>query len=163
AASFARCLQLFSKTNQFNTTTRRYTSAQLKAFARSAGTQVWYVASRDKYSPEFEGVAALVVSVQGDQWCIDNFVMSCRVMGRSIEQAVINRLARLAEQQGVRRLCGRFIASERNQPVADLYAGLGFEWQAETDVWCCTLPLKIHEDMGIEVELMQTKEEWDDV
>ncbi|MGE4501397.1 MAG: UDP-4-amino-4,6-dideoxy-N-acetyl-beta-L-altrosamine N-acetyltransferase [Thiomicrospira sp.] len=163
AASFARCLQLFSKTNQFNTTTRRYTSAQLKAFARSADTQVWYVASRDKYSPEYEGVAALVVSVQGDQWCIDNFVMSCRVMGRSIEQAVINRLASLAEQQGVRRLCGRFIASERNQPVADLYAGLGFERQAQTDVWCCNLPLKIREDMGIEVELMQAKEEWGDV
>lgn len=163
AASFARCLQLFSKTNQFNTTTRRYTSAQLKAFARSADTQVWYVASRDKYSPEFEGVAALMVTVQDEQWCIENFVMSCRVMGRSIEQAVINRLASLAEQQGVRRLCGRFIASERNQPVARLYADLGFEQQTETDLWCHALPLNISEDMWIEVDVMQIKEEWTDV
>lgn len=163
AASFARCQQLFSKTNQFNTTTRRYTTAQLKAFARSADTQVWYVASRDKYSPEFEGVAALVVRVQDEQWCIENFVMSCRVMGRSIEQAVLKQLASLAEQQGAHRLCGRYIASERNQPVARLYADLGFEQQAETDLWCHALPLNISEDMGIEVDVMQIKEEWADV
>lgn len=162
-ASFARIHQLFTKTNQFNTTTQRYTSAQLKTFARSADTQVWYVSSRDKYSPEYEGVAALVVSLQADQWCIENFVMSCRVMGRSIEKAVINRLASLAEQQGVHRLCGRFIASERNQPVADLYTDLGFEHQQESDLWCHALPLTTCKDTGIQVELVQTKEDWSNV
>lgn len=163
SANFARCHQLFTKTNQFNTTTLRYTSAQLKAFARSTDTQVWYVVSRDKYTPEYEGVAALVVSQQAEQWCIENFVMSCRVMGRSIERAVINRLAALAQQQGVRRLCGRFIASERNQPVADLYTDMGFMWQPQSGLWCKTLAQEATPDLGIQVELKQTKEEWTDV
>ncbi|MDX5407666.1 MAG: HAD-IIIC family phosphatase [Chromatiaceae bacterium] len=163
AASFARCLQLFTKTNQFNTTTQRYTSAQLKSFARSNDTAVWYVASRDKFSTEYEGIAALVVSKQHEQWCIENFVMSCRVMGRTIENAVINQLVLLAQQQGVRRICGRYIASERNQPVADLYANLGFIYQENLDLWCKTLPAEISEESYINVTLNHTREEWTDV
>ncbi|EHW0693044.1 UDP-4-amino-4,6-dideoxy-N-acetyl-beta-L-altrosamine N-acetyltransferase [Vibrio parahaemolyticus] len=119
--NFDRTHQLFNKTNQFNTTTTRYSKEQLNEWMRASDHQVLHVRSKDKYSKEYEGVAALVIVKQDNRWVIDNFVMSCRVMGRDIEHVIISKLILLASESSQESVVGRFIASSKNMPVRELY------------------------------------------
>ena len=96
--NFERTHQLFNKTNQFNTTTTRYSKEQLSEWMTTSDYEVLHVRSKDKYSKEYEGVAALVIVKQNDNWVIDNFVMSCRVMGRDIEHVILSKLIILASE-----------------------------------------------------------------
>ena len=57
---------------------------------------------------------------------IDTWLMSCRVLGRSVEQMVLRELILAARERGIERLVGRYIPSGRNAMVADHYATLGF-------------------------------------
>ena len=119
--NFDRTHQLFNKTNQFNTTTMRYSKEQLSDWIDASEYQVLHVRSKDKYSEEYEGVAALVIVKKNNSWIIDNFVMSCRVMGRDIEHAILSKLIMLAYDSKQESVVGRFVASSKNMPVVDLY------------------------------------------
>lgn len=127
--NFDRVHQLFNKTNQFNTTTTRYSKEQLRAFQQADDYSIIHVKLSDKYQTEAEGIAALVIQNKVDRWHINNFVMSCRVMGREVESAIIDAIVEQANQQKTCALIGHFLASEKNMPVADLYYRLGFEQQ----------------------------------
>jgi FkbH-like protein len=146
-----RVHQLFNKTNQFNTSTIRYTRAQLKEFSESASSHVFHVISRDKYTKEFEGVASLVIKERNAHWEIENFVMSCRVMGRSLENAIINFLSIKARLSGFKKMEGRFVATDRNMPVADLYEKLGFVFDKDGGNWIKDIATVNVEDFGITV------------
>lgn len=124
--NFERTYQLFTKTNQFNTTTERYSREQLQQWQFSNRYKVLHVRLKDKYSPNYEGVAALVISVSSQKWNIENFVMSCRVMGRDIEQSILNKLMLTAKNDGVQSFVGRYVPSSKNMPVSELYQNHGF-------------------------------------
>lgn len=127
STNFERTHQLFMKTNQFNTTTIRYTKEQLQNNSSSEGiTRVIHVRSKDKYSSEYEGVAALFIIEKEDKLVIDNFVMSCRVMGRDIEHIIIQELLHKAKSEHKKIVVGRFIASSKNMPVEKLYSNNQF-------------------------------------
>lgn len=132
--TLARTHQLFTKTNQFNTTTTRYSKKQLSQWMNASSHKVWHVKLKDKYSNDYEGIAALVIIEQPGQWTIDNFVMSCRVMGRDVECGILNALVRLAHQRNVTSLLGRFVATDKNLPVNQLYQKNGFLKSSE-DTW----------------------------
>ncbi|MFA0070086.1 UDP-4-amino-4,6-dideoxy-N-acetyl-beta-L-altrosamine N-acetyltransferase, partial [Vibrio breoganii] len=82
----------------------------MSEWMRASDYQVIHVRSKDKYSKEYEGVAALVIVKQDNQWIIDNFVMSCRVMGRDIEHVILSKLILLASESSLNSVVGRFIA-----------------------------------------------------
>jgi predicted enzyme involved in methoxymalonyl-ACP biosynthesis len=71
-------------------------------------------------------IAVLVAEQRGDSLVIDTWLMSCRVIGRDLEQAMLNELAGLARVRGCKALRGIYVPSARNQLVADLYPRLGF-------------------------------------
>lgn len=126
--NFERTHQLFNKTNQFNTTTIRYTKEQLNSWMEaSSKVKVLHVRSKDKYSNEHEGVAALVLFEKDNNWVIDNFVMSCRVMGRDIEDAIISKILISAKSNNIKQVIGRFVQSEKNMPVESLYKNNKFK------------------------------------
>ncbi|KGY07251.1 UDP-4-amino-4,6-dideoxy-N-acetyl-beta-L-altrosamine N-acetyltransferase [Vibrio sinaloensis] len=125
-SNFDRTHQLFTKTNQFNTTTTRYSREELQSFSESSDIKVIHITSKDKYSTEPEGIASIVLLDRGQQWIIDNFVMSCRVMGRDIEKAVIYRILLAAKNAGKSSVIGRYIPSAKNKPVEKLYENTGF-------------------------------------
>lgn len=125
--SFARAHQLITKTNQFNTTTERYSESELQNMCKSASHMVLSVSSKDKFTSDLEGIACLVVKIDSCVMEIKNFVMSCRVMGRDIEKVILDELAQVAKKMGCTSLVGCFIATDRNMPVSDLYADNGFE------------------------------------
>ncbi len=71
--------------------------------------------------------------VESTDAIIETFLMSCRVLGRGVEQACLNLLATTAQSHGAKRLIGQYRPTEKNNMVRDLYPNLGFTPLAETD------------------------------
>lgn len=124
-ADAARVAQLTVRTNQFNLTTRRLRPDEIVALVRAPGSVVLTVRARDRFGDD-----GLVGSVLGrladDGLHIDNMVLSCRVLGRGIEQATVAGLLDRAREAGLPAAHGRYEPSSRNGRVADFYPSLGF-------------------------------------
>ncbi len=133
----ARFAQLINKTNQFNLTLRRYTDSELQEI--SAAGHVMVGASLVDRFGDHGRILALVGHHEDGVLLIDCWVMSCRVIGRGVEAAVLNRLAEIGAAAGAARLEGRYVAGPRNGLVADHYQRLGFaeagegRWQLALD------------------------------
>jgi FkbH-like protein len=122
----ARIVQLIQKSNQFNMTTRRYTEPEIEALQADLDCLTWQVRLRDRFA-DHGMISAMVVRKAPGAWTIDSWVMSCRVLERGVEAALIGELARTAAACGVRELRGLYRPTARNGLVRDLYAKLGFE------------------------------------
>jgi FkbH-like protein len=128
-APLARSVQLLAKTNQFNLTTRRHSAAEVEEFASAAGGQAIAVRVRDRFGDA--GVVGLALArTQGDTCSIDSLLLSCRVIGRGIETAMLAHLGQNAIRAGATRLVGEFIPTKKNAPCADFYLNHGFLKQA---------------------------------
>jgi len=123
--NLARVAQLTSKTNQFNLTTRRYSEQQIAELADTPGWHCFSLRVRDRFGDNgLVGVA--ITHHQGDTSEIDTFLLSCRVIGRTVETAFLSFLAGHARAQGVRRLQGWFLPTRKNAPARDFYPAQGF-------------------------------------
>ncbi|MDB5422834.1 MAG: hypothetical protein JWQ29_250 [Phenylobacterium sp.] len=125
ALSRQRVAQLINKSNQFNLTTRRYTEAQVEAAEADPGRHLAQVRLVDKFGDN--GIICVLIADKAPgQWTIDTWLMSCRVLGRRVQDACLAHLAGVARSEGANRLVGRYIPSPKNAMVADHYAKLGF-------------------------------------
>jgi len=123
-ANLPRIAQLINKTNQFNTTTRRHTEAQVAAMADSPDWMVRAIDVRDKFGESgLTGVA--IVRKDGATWEIDSFLLSCRILARGIEDALWLHLAESARAAGAERLRAWFLPSPKNAPAAGFYEKMG--------------------------------------
>ena len=123
--NLARVTQLVNKTNQFNLTTRRYTEAQVGAIAAGGGwTGVFDL--RDRFGQH--GIVGLMFCVprDTDTWEIDTWLMSCRVLGRTLERFMLDRAVDAARAAGISRLIGVYRPTAKNGLVKDLFETLGF-------------------------------------
>jgi FkbH-like protein len=124
-APLARSVQLLAKTNQFNLTTRRRSAAEIEEFATRPGGQAIAIRVRDRFGDA--GVVGLALAhTTGDSCYIDSLLLSCRVIGRGIETALLAHLAKNARRAGAKYLIGEFIATKKNAPCADFYSEHGF-------------------------------------
>src|SRR5262249_37714819 len=120
-----RAYQLLQRSNQFNLTTIRYSEADLKAISRDSGCDAFTLRLRDRLGDS--GIVAVVIARAADETLgVDSWVMSCRVLGRRIEEATLDVLAGLARARGCRRLVGEYRPTAKNAMVSGLYADLGF-------------------------------------
>jgi FkbH-like protein len=129
-ANRPRVTQLINKTNQFNLTTRRYTEAQVEAFEQGVAAFTLQARLIDRFSDL--GLIATVICTPATHagepaWEIDSWLMSCRVLGRGVEQGLLAALVEAAGAQGVRRLRGVYRPTAKNGMVAGHYEALGFE------------------------------------
>jgi FkbH-like protein len=125
-STLQRVAQLVAKTNQFNLTTRRHGRAELEAMGEDRGHVVAWLRLRDRYG-DAGLVAVGILRREGEAAVIDSLLMSCRVMGRAVERALLAHLAEQARALGCRRLLGDYLPTRKNAVVASLYAELGFE------------------------------------
>jgi FkbH-like protein len=124
-APLARAVQLLAKTNQFNLTTRRRSAAEVEEFASMAEGQAVGVRARDRFGDA--GVVGLALARrQGDSCAIDSLLLSCRVIGRGIESALLAHVGEQAVRSGAKRLVGEYIATKKNAPCATFYSDHGF-------------------------------------
>lgn len=126
--SLPRIVQLINKTNQFNLTTRRYTSADVEAVMTDTTSFGLQFRLADQFGDN--GIIAVVIARTGSraerEMIIDTWLMSCRVLGRQVEQATLNVVASHAAQAGAEALVGEYRPTAKNQMVRDHYARLGF-------------------------------------
>jgi FkbH-like protein len=123
--TLGRMAQLTQKTNQFNLTTKRYTDQQIEELARRPDWQVLSIKVRDRYADNgLVGVA--ITHDHGDICEIDTFLLSCRVIGRTVETALLAYLAEEARERGLRRLEGWFLPTKKNAPAREFYREHGF-------------------------------------
>lgn len=120
-----RLTQLLNKTNQFNLTTHRYSREQLQQITEDAEKTVFLYQVTDIFGDNGI-VAAAIVDRNGELPEITDFVMSCRVMGRNIENAVIDRIEKQMQEEGFPGIRGRFVPTAKNKPVETLYDRLGY-------------------------------------
>jgi FkbH-like protein len=124
-APLARSVQLLAKTNQFNLTTRRHSAAEVEEYASAPGGQAVAIRVRDRFGDA--GVVGLALArTEGDSCIIDSLLLSCRVIGRGIETALLAHIAKGAIRSGANRLVGEFISTKKNAPCADFYSSHGF-------------------------------------
>jgi FkbH-like protein len=125
ASSIVRVTQLINKTNQFNVTTRRYTEAELRAFGDDPANVVMHFRLLDRFGDNGL-IGVLLARGVGDRMVIDTLLMSCRVLGRGVELAMLNELVNRARARGIAEIAGEYLPSARNAMVADLFGRLGF-------------------------------------
>jgi len=129
--SIPRIAQLTQKTNQFNVTTRRYSEQEITAMAQQTASRVYWLRSRDRFGDN--GIVGVgIARLEGDTCTIDTLLLSCRVIGRTIETALLAEIATQARADGARYLEGRFVPTAKNAPAKDFYARHGFT-RAEKD------------------------------
>ena len=130
--TLARAAQLTQKTNQFNMTTRRYSEAEIAAFIAAPDWHSFTVQVRDRFGDN--GIVGLMMARhEGDAWRIDTFLLSCRVIGRTVETAMLAWLAKQAREANAARLIGEFIPTKKNAPAAGVYSAHGFETVAGSE------------------------------
>jgi FkbH-like protein len=121
-----RIAQLTQKTNQFNLTTRRYNDADIKHYVEDCFTDVIYIKLRDKFGDS--GIVGTCIVKYADQKAmIDAFLLSCRVLGRGLEDIFILYVLRKAKQRGCNIVEGEYIQTRKNNQVEFFYINKGFK------------------------------------
>jgi FkbH-like protein len=125
-ASLARAAQLCQRTNQFNLTTRRYDAAELERMLAEDDVELYTLAVSDRFGDS--GITGLaILRLAGDEAEIDTFLMSCRILGRGLEDALLAFVAERADARGARLLTGRYEPTAKNAQAADFYAARDFK------------------------------------
>jgi len=127
-----RVAQLTQKTNQFNLTTRRYTEQQIAEMTDSTDWRVYALRARDRFGDN--GLVGVVIATFDGDFCeIDSFLMSCRVVGRTVETAFLSHVAAEALHRGVRFLRGWYLPTKKNDLVKNFYKSHGFKLIGERE------------------------------
>jgi FkbH-like protein len=128
-----RVHQLINKTNQFNTNTIRMDMVQLAKYCEESHNRVFVVQVSDRFG-DAGLVAVVLLRINDNEAIIDNFLMSCRVMGRNIEHAVIAEILDYLVNTGVTTVKSSFVSTAKNKPVEDLWNRLGFTEREQDDI-----------------------------
>lgn len=129
-ANMERLTQLVNKTNQFNLTTVRYSQTQMQQVLEDESRKVYFYRVGDCFGDNGL-VAAVIVDCHEEVPVIEEFVMSCRIMGKNIEDAVMADVEQDLRASGYQRLRGMYIPTAKNKPVAELYDRLGYARMGE--------------------------------
>lgn len=132
-AYMSRIAQLTNKSNQFNLTTRRYTQSEIEALADDSEHITLYGKLEDKFGDN--GVVSIVIGrIDGDnrdELHMELWLMSCRVLKRDMEFAMMDELVARCQKLGIKRIFGYYYPTAKNSMVKDFYALQGFSKVSE--------------------------------
>jgi FkbH-like protein len=120
-----RIAQLINKSNQFNLTTRRYSESEVEAIEHDPTKFTMQVRLADCFGDNGM-ISVIVFDKAPEAWSCDTWLMSCRVLGRRVEELVLATVAQAAIQAGASRLIGTYLPTKKNDLVAQHFAKLGF-------------------------------------
>jgi FkbH-like protein len=153
SAGRKRIAQLISKSNQFNLTTRRYSETEIEAMQSSHDVFALQARLEDIFGDN--GMISTVICRQtGRSWEVDTWIMSCRVLGRRVEETILQYLVEQGRLRGITEIIGRYIPTAKNGLVREHFSRLGFiqtgtqdgetTWQLAIAGYCeKSLPLKV--------------------
>jgi FkbH-like protein len=127
--NITRFAQMTQKTNQFNLTTKRYTETDLKNLAAN-GARIFGLRVKDRFGDN--GLTGLCITspptpLQNERGVvIDTFLLSCRILGKGIENAFLQYVLMKLKEEGVKTVSAKYIKTLKNSQVADFYEKNGF-------------------------------------
>lgn len=127
----SRISQMTQKTNQFNMVTDRWTEEDVRAYLKKGIYKMWTVEASDRFGHYGTIGFLYAVTVFGD-WHIRNLLMSCRILGRGIEKALLAHVIKSAKEAGSKKIVGQFIPTKKNKALCEkFYPDNGFVFQRE--------------------------------
>ena len=161
--SLQRIVQLINKTNQFNLTTRRYNENQVRGLISDPGSQTFQFRLLDRFGDN--GLIALVIGrteAGGKRTLVlETWLMSCRVLGRKVEQACMNVVAEAAKRMGMEQVIGEYVPTPRNALVKDHYRTLGFRpielQEGKTSRW--VLKLEVFRPSEVPISVVESSDD----
>ncbi len=121
-----RIAQLIQKTNQFNLTTKRYSENDVRKFAEDTKYRVYSVNVKDKFA-DHGLVGVMIIQNNIPSFVIDNMLLSCRVIGRNIENKMLDFIKEEAKKVGAKEIVGEYIPTEKNSVCGAVYPNYGFD------------------------------------
>ncbi|HEY3638811.1 MAG TPA: HAD-IIIC family phosphatase [Rhizomicrobium sp.] len=139
-----RIAQLINKSNQFNLTTRRYTEGEVAAMETDPDLLTLQVRLEDKFG-DFGMIGVVICRPDTGKgaWDIDTWLMSCRVLGRRIEEGMLEKVVAELSRRGGASLRGQYIPTAKNGMVKDHYSKLGFSLVSEDAEGCRSFELPL--------------------
>lgn len=139
----SRIAQLTNKSNQFNLTTRRYTQPDLEKISEDDNYITQYGKLIDRFGDN--GVVSLAIGhIIGEECHIDLWLMSCRVLKRDMEYAMMDRFIERCKERGCKTVYGYYYPTKKNKMVQEFYKNMGFSKQSEdcvgNSIWCYVIP-----------------------
>ena len=153
----ARIAQLTNKSNQFNLTTRRYTQSEIEEIAADDR----YITLCGRLADRFgdNGVVSLAIGrIEGDVCHIELWLMSCRVLKRNMEYAMMDELVHRLGERGVGRILGYYLPTAKNGMVRDFFADMGYTLIASEDSGNTTWELDIRGGYTDKNDVIRTEE-----
>ena len=122
-----RISQLTLKTNQFNLTTRRYQEEDIRKFSQDKDKIVECAQIQDKFGDNGITCVYIINKDNKQQWTIDTFLLSCRVIGRGVEVGILYQIIEKARKEGVSKVRGEYIKTKKNKPAENFFPSFGFK------------------------------------
>lgn len=140
STNLGRTVQLLNKTNQMNLTTRRIAEAEFEQWANTEGRRVWVFRVTDKFGDQgLTGVLSL--DPEGKRARIVDFILSCRVMGRRVEETMVSVAIKYASSAGFEEVLAQYLPTKRNLPCLEFWKNRSsFEHDEATDVFRWFMP-----------------------
>ena len=149
--SISRISQLILKTNQFNLTTKRYQEEEIKEFVEDKTMIVGCSEVDDKFGEN--GITnVFIIKTKSNEWIIDTFLLSCRIMGRGIEEGIIGKILEIAKDKGIEKITATFIPTEKNKPAENFLKNYGFKKEKENWVFLLKNKIKIPDHLQVELK-----------
>ena len=150
--SIPRISQLTLKTNQFNLTTKRYQKDEIKKFSVDNNMLVCSVQVIDKFGDN--GITGVFVIKKGklQEWVLDSLLLSCRIIGRKIENVIMNYIFEQAKKNSVETIKAQFIPTEKNSAIKDFLPSCGFQKEGDFWIYHVEKPFKSLDFVSVEVD-----------
>jgi len=163
-ANRVRVVQLLNKTNQMNLTTRRLSEQELQTWLQSDKRKLWAFRVRDKFGDSgLTGILSLEVT--SEVAYVSDFVLSCRVMGRNIERAMVACASRYCASLGLRELRAHYLPTVKNKPCLEFWMSSGFSHKEENwFVWLLDQPyvfppgIKVNSLPGVDADAVAAQD-----
>ena len=146
-----RTTQLLNKTNQMNLSTRRMTESELYNWAKKPGHELWIFRVSDKFGDS--GLTGIIsLKSENNRGKIVDFVLSCRVMGRGVEETMLHTAINQARTLSLNQVFAEFIPTDRNRPCREFWKKSGFSSQKDDRIfsWNRTTPYPLPDWIEIE-------------
>ncbi len=146
-----RISQLTMKTNQFNLTTRRYQEEEIRSMSNDQKFSVGCAQVLDKFGDN--GITGVYIIKKSDKfWLIDTFLLSCRILGRGVENAILSQILMDAKKNAIEEIRAEFIPSQKNKPSENFLSDYGFEKQDTFWVYKLNNDIKSPNHLKVELE-----------
>jgi len=143
--NISRAVQLITKTNQFNTTTIRYTGVELDKLTNS-GRTIYVLGLEDRFTEQENiGVGVIFYDSLAGSAIIELFLLSCRILERGIETGFLAWICEQCKRQKIDKIIGHIVKTPRNIPVQKLYEDHGFYPDSKRKIWT----LDLTKDLGV--------------